>query len=192
MGALPIFSSIPRVSFEEYALQEETNSVRHEFHAGVVTMMAGGNWQHADAASNWLGTLRNLILDKDCRAVGSDMGVWIESQETSLYPDVALYCGSREFRDSSKRYTTNPSLIVEVLSASTRDYDLSAKFSLYKKLPSVGQYICMDPEAIDVHVWTKQSDGEWLRERFTSLGDEIEIQALGRRLQVEQVYAGLL
>lgn len=192
MGAIPLLSSIPRISLEEYLMQEESSSVRHEFHDGIVTMMAGGGRLHADAAFNWLLTLGNLADGGNCRPVGSDLGVWIASANTVLYPDVALYCGMREFRDGTEQLATNPKLIVEVLSPSTRDYDLAGKFSRYRELASLEQYICMEPQSIEVHCWTKQLDGEWLRVRFTNLSDEIEIHALGKCVRVEQVYAGLL
>lgn len=192
MGASPIPAMLPRVSFDDYLMHEEVSPVRHEFHDGVVTMMAGGNRAHAEAAANWMFVLQSLARGGSCKALGSDLAVWIEKENTGLYPDVALYCGSAEFQDAGRRFAKNPRVIVEVLSPSTHDYDLSAKFSLYKELASLDQYICMEPEAVEIHVWTKQHDGEWVRERFSSLSDEIEIPALGKCVRVEQVYAGLL
>ncbi len=119
------------MSFEEYLTQEDVSPARHEFHDGVVTMMAGGNRPHAEAAANWMLNLGALSRGGECRPLGSGMGVWIHSARTAVYPDVALYCGQRTHQGESERFLTNPKVIVEVLSPSTRDHDFSVKLELY-------------------------------------------------------------
>jgi Uma2 family endonuclease len=180
------------MSFEEYLFHEDASPARHEFHDGGVTMMASGNRPHAEAAANWMLVLGALSRGGECKPLGSDMGVWISSAETALYPEVALYCGVREYRDEGERFTTNPRLIAEVLSASTRDHDLSMKLELYKRIPSLEQHFCMEPDRVEVHGWTKTVSGAWRRERDEREEDEFLILSLGQAVKLRDLYNGLL
>ena len=60
------------------------------------------------------------------------------------YPDVTVVCGKAEADPESKETVVNPTVVVEVLSPATIDYDLGEKFDHYRQIPSL--------KAV-VHVW---------------------------------------
>lgn len=191
MGAHPILAAIPKVPLADYLMQEDGNTVRHEYHAGVVTMMAGGTAEHARAIANFSRELGISAKGCDCGVYSGDLSIWIAPAETSIYPDLSLFCSPLIFHQGSRRLATNPVLVVEVLSPSTRDYDLSAKFLLYQQLERLGEYICLEPSRVEVHYWAKEADGQWRRERFADLADEIPVRALGKSLKLSEIYEGL-
>ncbi len=59
-------------------------------------------------------------------------------------------------------------------------------------IASLDQYFCMEPDRVEVHCWTRTVNGDWRRERFESLEDEVAIRIFGKAIQVRDLYDGLL
>ncbi len=183
---------LPKFELEEFLEWEKLSPERHEFHAGVVYGMAGGSAEHAEGIASMAGELRNLAKGMNCRTLSSEMAVWVSDKETFLYPDVVLVCGKMQFHERNRRMLTNPRLIVEVLSPSTRDYDLSSKFAIYQNIASFDEYLAMEPAKVEVHHWLKDGRGRWVRKKYTSRAAKIPVRALGKELSLADVYDGLI
>ncbi len=183
--------SLPVVTLEEYLERERAAGERSEFHAGLVVGMAGGSLEHADAIARVVIELGILAKGTQCRVLSSEMGVWIEEENCHLYPDASILCGKPQFRKGNRRMLTNPKLIVEVLSTSSRDYDLAGKFRLYQKLASFDEYLVMEPDKVELHHWLKVAPGKWSRKKYTSRAAAPMIRALGKELKLADVYEGL-
>ena len=134
-------SRLPRqLTFEEYLRVEDRAAEKSEFIDGAIYAFPGGSVRHGVIAANVVRLLGNLLKDKPCRAVGSDLRVFAEKANLSTYPDAAVYCGSIQTWRTRDDVATNPSLIVEVLSKTTEAYDRGEKFGAYKLIPSPVSY----------------------------------------------------
>ena len=72
------------------------------------------------------------------------MRLWIPRSRTYTYPDVMVIQGEPVYHENRKDTITNPLLIVEVLSKSTKNYDHVDKFEFYRSIPELPEYIMRD------------------------------------------------
>ena len=122
----------------EYLLREARVASKHEFYNGLIIKMAGAKFKHNAIASNTLSALNAALktLEKKYWAINSDQKVYLESENIALYPDALVICEKPEYWNGREDLLTNPLLIVEVASKTTRQYDRGEKFMLYRSLPS--------------------------------------------------------
>ncbi len=144
---------------EWLALEAETGE-KYEYHNGElfsVSAMSGGTYAHALLGTNAGGELRQALINKDldeCDALSSDLQIKInlKNQKRYVYPDAAVVCGEPEFDKRSKNAVLNPTIILEVLSPSSADYDRGLKFNLYKLAPTLRDYVLISQDAYEVEI----------------------------------------
>jgi len=172
-------------TFKDYLLVEEMNPVRHEYLDGEIYAMAGGTVLHAALAAAVLTSLGPQL--GTCRAYTSDLRIRALTTGLATYPDVTVVCGPVETDPESKDTVANPSVVFEVLSPSTIDYDLGEKFEHYRKIPSLKAvvYVWQDRRQIEVRARTVDV---WRTETFGS-GSVAKIEALVATLDVDALYA---
>lgn len=61
----------------------------------------------------------------------------IDATDLSTFPDVSVFCGETQTSQIDDNAIVNPSVLVEVTSRTTEDYDGGDKLSDYKQLPSL-------------------------------------------------------
>ena len=98
------------------------------------------------------------------------MKIRIETYNKIVYADALVICEKPLFFENRKDTITNPILIVEVLSDSTKNYDKTTKFEMYRTLPSFKEYVLIHQDRKRVSVWSKQADETWLLKDY--VGDE--------------------
>ncbi len=176
------------MSFEDFLLREESSKEKHEFHRGLVVLMPGGTLPHAVCISGIVRELGNLAKGSGCTVLSDAMGVLVQSEDTFVYPDASVLCGKPKYWHRNNRVLTNPKILVEVLSPSTRDYDMSAKFANYCQLPSFDEYLLLECTEVVVHHWLRDSAGKWQRKKYSGTDAQIPIRALGKSLKLSDVY----
>ena len=155
-----------------------------ELHEGFIFAFAGGTAAHDQIAFN----VRLLLVSafpSPCRAFGSDMKVLI-SPKTYYYPDVTVTC---EPISDDATVIQSPRVAVEVLSHTTRAYDLVEKRSAYRSLPSLDAYIIVHSESRRVEVDRRHLGGSWRTETYDAmpvpLGEgELSLDAIYRSTTV--------
>jgi Uma2 family endonuclease len=147
--------------------------------------MAGGTPEHAALAAAAIGLLFAQLRGGNCRVFDSDLRVRTSSG-LSTYPDVAVICGPSERDQEDPQAVTNPTLIIEVLSRSTEDYDEGDKFEHYKTLASLKQYVLVSHRDRSLKVWTRESDNRW-QSGIVREGATAEL-LVGARLDVRELY----
>jgi Uma2 family endonuclease len=175
-----------RHTHAEYVAFERSSNVKHEFLGGQIYAMAGGTPEHAALAAAVIGLLFPALRAGTCRAHDADLRVRTPSGLTT-YPDVTVVCGLRELDVEDRLAVTNPSLIVEVLSRSTEEYDRGEKFEHYKSLPSLRQYVLVSHRDPSVEVWTRSGDGEW-RAVMARAGDVASLGSIDAGLDIAELY----
>ena len=80
-------------------------------------------------------------------------------------------------------------IVVEILSPSTRQGDLTRKLVAYFKVPSVQHYLVFWADRPQVLHHRRQANGEGIETRVIT-GGEIALDPPGIAIKVEDVYAG--
>lgn len=176
-----------RYSWSDYLALEETSNVRHEFLDGQIYGMAGGTPEHAALKAALTGLLFSQIRHGPCRAHDSDLRVRVLETGLATYPDITVVCGPSERDPQDANAVTNPTLIVEVLSASTEDYDRGDKFEHYKRLPSLKEYVLVSHSAHVVEVWSRLPNGSW-SQRLAKDGEQLRLDCIGAVVDVAELY----
>jgi Uma2 family endonuclease len=168
----------------EYLASEPDSEVRREYIDGRIYAMAGGSSNHNILALNVASEFRNHLKGTPCVTFMSDIKVPLKIAEGTnyVYPDVLVDCSTIE----GKSYFSNtPSIIVEVLSKSTRKQDLTTKLLRYINLPSLQEYVLVEQDIVQVQVLRKRTS--W-RDEFYFLGDTITFESIDLTLAVEDIY----
>ena len=173
--------------FREYLSLESASNVKHEYLGGQIYAMAGGSPEHAALQLAVPNLLFPQLRTGRCRAYGSDLRIRVLATGLATYPDVTIICGTREADPEDKNSVTNPTLLVEVLSPSTEDYDRGEKFAHYKRIPALRQFVLVSQGARSVEVWTRDHADGWSRV-VSNDGDVADLGSIDARLDVRELY----
>lgn len=180
-------------TLEEYLEFEETADAKHEYHNGKLHKMLGGTFNHNRIGLN-VAFLLNLFFDqenKEIEAFSSDMKVYSEALDRSFYPDVSVVIGEpQQVNSKSASIFTNPILLVEVLSKSTRDYDMTKKFGHYRSIPTFSEYVIIEQDRFFVEVRTlaDKERGLWDIQQYENVDDEVYLQSVDCRMKLGDIY----
>ncbi len=177
-------------SYTHYLDLEQNPEVKYEFHDGLITAMAGGTLKHGQITSNVNRSLGNAIdgSKKSCIVYSSDVKVRISSTNRTFYPDLSVICEKPETSDLDKHALTNPQLLIEVLSKNTAAFDRGAKFTHYRQLPSLREYVLISQDEIMVDTYYRTQNGTWEIESYQSLDQFVILKSLGVEVEMEEVY----
>ncbi|WAR43670.1 Uma2 family endonuclease [Methylomonas rapida] len=168
------------LSEEEYLATEPAADLKREYIDGRVYAMAGAGYNHNCIAANMLGEFRNHLKGTPCATFMADIKVKLGKDY--VYPDVLVDCSKMSGSDV---FSTSPVIIVEVLSRSTRKTDTTTKLIRYINLPSLQEYVLIEPDIVSVQVLRRSKN--WLPDYFF-LGDEVTFESIGLTLPVEDIY----
>jgi Uma2 family endonuclease len=180
------------VTFEDYVAAELDSETKHEWLDGVVYAMGGGTFEHSRLATNVASILRTKLAGR-CTVLNSDAMLYVRETNLATYPDVSVVCGPADLQKVTRggkvigEAITNPALIVEVLSDSTESYDRGEKFAHYIQLPSVKEYVLVDPRERRIEIFRRpRRRGHWQRD-VAHAGETVTL--LGETFPVDDVYA---
>lgn len=148
----------PRLlTVEEFLQIDFGPGLKAELDSGHIHMMASGSRAHARVQMNLYRFLGGVLRGSGCRPFGSDMGIL--TKDMSLrYPDLTVDCGTPDDA-SADQVLGNPRVLMEVLSPSTRDYDLRTKQAEYRQIDSVQAIAFIDPDAETLSISLRTADG---------------------------------
>ena len=174
------------ISVENYLAGEQRARVKHEYMAGMVYAMAGGTYAHNLVASNVLGELHAQLKGKPCRALNSDSKVKIQSgtQTRFYYPDASVVCGENVLDGV---FQDKPTVIVEVLSETTRRADEGEKLEAYLKITTLNVYLMFEQDIVGVVVY-RRTGRIFQREVHSDLAAIILLPEIAADLRLASVY----
>lgn len=179
---------VKHISIQDYLESERLAQNKHEYYRGEIFAMSGASVGHNIIFKNTYGTLFTNLKGKKCQPFGSDLRIHIPSNSLFTYPDISIICGKPETIDDKNDTVTNPKVIVEILSKSTRDYDKGLKFGLYREIESLMDYVLIDSENISVEKYSRNLDGSWLLREYKSLNDGFIIESIETDLLLKDIY----
>ena len=150
--------------------------------------MSGASLRHNDIFHNVYGALIVFLKGKNCKPYGSDLRIHIPENTLYTYPDISVVCGKPETSDSYADNVINPSLLTEILSQSTQNYDRGTKFHLYRSIKTLQEYILIDSMSISVEIFTREQDNSWKLTEFKQLHDSFTIRTIGLALHLKDIY----
>ena len=178
-------------TLEEYLQIEETAEDRHEYRDGKIVLMTGGTTNHSQIAGNFYFYFRLVLNNQNYKIFGSDVKVWIPRYRQGTYPDVMVIEGEPIYEGNRKTVVTNPALIVEVLSKSTKNYDRGDKFLYYRSIEQFKEYILIAQDRYYVMQYTKTSDGQWLLKEYEGEEAILSLSLVNLQIEFHQLYKGV-
>lgn len=175
---------------EEYLELERApgTEIKSEYLQGRIVAMAGASRPHNLLLTSLLASLYAQLRSGPCEVYPSDMRVQVPEADFFAYPDLAVVCEEPELADAHQDILLNPTVLIEVLSPSTEDYDRGRKFEYYRHLDSLREYLLVAQDRVHVEHHVRQDDGSW---RLTETDDpeaEIHLPAIGCTLRLEEAY----
>ena len=174
---------------EEFLRWVETlpEGERYELVSGEpIAMSPERNRHNLVKTECWLA-LRQAVRTAEvgCTVLGD--GATVQTDEESVYePDVTVQCGQPIDLDSTA--ATHPTILVEVLSPSTRGVDSSKKLLSYFQLSSVEHYLVVEPSkrAVIHHYRSNNSIGTALIHEGS-----LQLDPPGIELEIADFFVGL-
>jgi len=146
----------------EYLEASKTWKDKHEWVGGQAWAMTGARTIHNAVAMNVGSALKVALRGGPCRPVSGDQRTYVESAGTYFYADVTVLCGPAIHPDHDPMSIVNPTVLIEVLSPTTRDYDLGTKLEHYRTIATLRDMVFIDPDRSHVIHYARIDEG-WLR-----------------------------
>jgi Uma2 family endonuclease len=187
---MPLATDLSPLSPEAYLEWEKESDTKHEYLNGEVFALAGAKDAHVTVCINLVSLLHAHLRGGPCRVYMADMKVSVERVNAFFYPDIVITCDERD--RETEYYKRFPTLIVEVLSESTAAFDRGSKFSSYRKLDSLKEYLLVDPDSLNVDCFRlDETTGHWVLYPFAA-GETVELASIGLSVPIESLYENVL
>ncbi len=170
---------------QEYLEWEATQELRYEYIDGEVFAMTGGTKPHNRIALNLATSLDGFLTEKGCDIYIADVKVQIADLNSYHYPDIVVTCDARD--KESNEWVEYPCLIVEVLSPSTEAFDRGKKFTRYRQLSTLKEYVLIQSTEMSVDCFRLNEQGLWVYYPYTAK-DTLALESVGFSIPVESLY----
>lgn len=194
MSTVPSNPHVPRrATIQEYLQAEATSVEKHEYWNGYIVEMSGGTYEHSRINAQFQRHLGNALDGSPCFVLESNMRLRVDLANKYCYPDSMVVCGEPVFDANDPKKTTikNPRVLAEVHSESTIAYDRSDKFFDYILVPGLEEVLMIWQDRPRIESYLRQADGTWSLAYAEGLEAEATIRALGVRVKLSHVYAGV-
>ena len=179
-----------KFTVEEYLELTQTSEIKYEYYRGEIFAMAGAGKRHNILFRNVYGELAIRLKGKNCRPYGPDLRIHIPQNTLYTYPDISIICKDIMDEESNDDSVIEPTVLIEILSPSTKNYDKGEKFILYKDIPSLKEYVLISSENICIEIFHLVEDGQWLLHEYKNIGEMMEIKCLQLSFPLQEIYSG--
>ena len=176
---------------EAYLELETQSEQRHEYFDGEIIPMTGGTPNHNEIASILNALLRVNLRGQPYSIFVADQRLWIPNFNIYTYPDVMVVSHPVKLQEGRNDTVTNPLMIAEVLSKSTKSYDKDEKFEAYRSLSTFQEYLLINQYKQHLEHYSKVDIQRWLFCEYTNPEDKITLSSLPVEFQLFDLYEGL-
>lgn len=173
---------------EEYLELEVNSKERHEYINEEIVLMAGGTPNHNQIALNLSGTLNFALKRQPYRVFVNDQRLLIPEKRIYTYPDVMVVQGELQLQEGRKDTITNPLIIAEVLSTSTRSYDKDAKFAAYRTITSFQEYLLIDQYTMHIEQYYKTDSKHWTFTEYDEANEAVSLSSIPFQITLADIY----
>jgi Uma2 family endonuclease len=184
-------AAIPKtlIAEQDYLEDERKSLHKSEYFNGEIFAMAGASKTHNKIVASVILAIGEHLKGKSCSFFPSDLRVHNAENSLYTYPDVTVVCGEEKYLDDEFDTLLNPTVLVEVLSPATEDYDRGTKFKLYRTIPSLQNYLLVSSTEFAAEIYTRQANDEWILNTAQGKSSRIHISALNYDLSLSDIYA---
>ena len=175
----------------EYLALEQTAEAKSEYRDGEILPMTGGSTNHNDIAGNLYAHLKFALRQQPYKLFIGDVRLWIPTWRLFTYPDIMMIAGEPAFYSERTDTVTNPQMIVEVLSKSTRNYDQGDKFDAYRTIPEFQEYVLVDQYKVYVKHFVKTAEGHWLLKDYGEAQQILAFTSVDFAIALQEIYEGV-
>ncbi len=179
----------PYLTPEQYLEIERAAEHKSEYFSGEMFAMAGTTLAHAIINFNVAFALRMRLSGSDCSVVLNDLRLRVPKTGLYTYPDILVICGEPQLVDDRKDMVSNPTVIVEILSPSTQNYDRGDKFAHYRTMPSLRDYLLVAQDRMHAEHYVLQPDGGWLLHEMSDGEAILSLNSIGVQFKLAEAYA---
>ncbi len=169
------------LNIDDYLALEQTSAIRHELVQGQLYAMVGATDTHNLIVQGLAAALWNRLRGSGCRVFTETVKVRIGSN--FRYPDVFVTCAAN---DSDSLIKTQPILVAEVLSDSTRRRDREEKRKEYSQIESLSHYLLLEQANVSAHCWTRTNNLWEVNHGNTQ--STLELVAFDCKIPLKEIY----
>ncbi|MFZ4826801.1 MAG: Uma2 family endonuclease [Phototrophicaceae bacterium] len=174
----------------EYHALQNGSERKFEYLDGEIVARVGASEAHILICMNLYAHLHSQLKGSDCLAFSSDLRVKIQPNTSYVYPDLTVVCGQRLY--TIEQALLNPTLIIEVLSPSTAQYDRTVKRALYQQLPSLRAYLMIAQDQALIEVIERAEQLTWTTHQWGGLDHVGTLPSLGLSFPSQVIYENVL
>ncbi len=179
----PIFSDKDYLGFERFSIE------RHEFLDGKVYAIAGESPKHSTICFNLYGIIHNQLRGKRCRGFSPNMKVNTKDTGLFAYPDLAVVCEKPIFNDEKGDVLINPTVIFEVLSPSTENYECGEKFLRYTNyIETLQDYVLISQDKPTIEHYTRLGNSGWVKSEINGLDSVLKLDSIECEIAFSELY----
>jgi Uma2 family endonuclease len=176
-----------KLTIEEYLRWERESQQKHEYYLGEIFAMAGAGRRHNIIFKNLFRDIAHDLRGNPCQPYGSDLRIHIPENTLFTYPDITIICTDLESSEVNESFT-NPAVIIEILSPSTKNYDRGEKFKLYRDIQTLKEYIMIDSESVNIEAFRINEQNNWVLQEYKSLSESLFIKTIDASFSLEAIY----
>ncbi|MEA5554798.1 Uma2 family endonuclease [Anabaena cylindrica UHCC 0172] len=173
---------------EEYLEFEVNSELRHEYIDGLIIPMTGGTPNHNKIAGNLYVAIHFALKRQPYEVYYTDQRLWIPKRRIHTYPDVMVVQTPLVFEEGRNDTITNPVMIAEVLSKSTKGYDRDEKFAAYRTIANFQEYILIDQYTIHVEQYVKTDHKKWMFLEYEDINDSLNLASIPCQISLADIY----
>ncbi|MFK0732828.1 MAG: Uma2 family endonuclease [Gloeotrichia echinulata GP01] len=176
---------------EEYLQLEETAKFKNEYRDGEIIAINSGTTNHNEIAGNFSANFKFTMRGKNYKIYMGGVKLSIPRHRIYTYPDVMVIEGEPIYEGTGTTTVTNPLMIVEVLSNSTKNYDRTDKFRFYRSISTLKEYIMIDQYEYLIEQFAKNSEGQWVLTEYESADAVLFLKSIEFQIPFNDIYAGV-
>jgi Uma2 family endonuclease len=176
---------------DEYLDLEVESETRNEYRNGEIVPMTGGTPEHNEIASILNAALRFSLKGQPFSIFVADQRLWIPDANLHTYPDVMVANRPLQLEENRKDTITNPIMIAEVLSKSTKNYDRDEKFAAYRTIATFQEYLLIDQYTIHVEQYFKTGSNQWSFTEFNNIDLCISLSSIPLEINLVDLYESI-
>jgi Uma2 family endonuclease len=181
-----------KLTIAEYIEFEKNSDEKHEYYQGELFAMAGAKVAHNRIVTRLTILAGQQLRGKTCEPFNSDQRIHVPDNTLFAYPDISIVCGPVKTLNNDNYNILNPSIIIEVLSPGTKNYDRGEKFQLYRAIPTLKEYILIDSQFIHIEAFRINAQGHWELEEYDTATASLLMPLIGVAIPVHDIYEGII
>lgn len=172
------------MTLDEFLAWEDQQEHKWEFDGFAPVAMVGGTFEHTVIGGNIYAVLRDRLRGSPCRVVNNELKIRVAGR--IRYPDAFVICTPVP---RGTKVISEPVVVFEVLSESTRRTDQFLKNQEYRDTPSIQRYVILEQDRIAATVWTRAGD-DWVG-RILLADATLAMPEIGVELPLAEFYDGV-